>query len=65
MGGYCVVESSKCAQFNNTKELARNYPTELQVLSSRAFFWPMWHGEEIQYTHERDDYDFRKTGQYA
>jgi hypothetical protein len=25
----------------------------------------MWYGEEIQYTHEKDDYDFYKTGQYA
>jgi len=46
-------------------ELARAHPDEVQVLNSRAFFWPMWHGEEIKYTHERDDYDFRGTGQYA
>ncbi|ORY35552.1 hypothetical protein BCR39DRAFT_510716 [Naematelia encephala] len=46
-------------------EIARRHPDEVQVLSERAFFWPMWHGEEIQYTHERDDYDFRGTGQYA
>jgi len=46
-------------------QIAREYPDEVQVLNSRAFFWPMWHGEEIQYTHERDDYDFRGTGQYA
>jgi murein endopeptidase len=25
----------------------------------------MWYGEEIQYTHERDDYDFYRTGQYT
>jgi hypothetical protein len=47
------------------QELARRYPTELQVLSNRAFFWPMWHGNEIEKTHERDDYNFKATGQYA
>lgn len=31
----------------------------------RRFFWPMWYGEEIQYTHERDDYDFYGTNQYT
>lgn len=46
-------------------ELARRHPSEVQVLSTRAFFWPMWHGEEIQYTHERNDHDFKASGQYA
>lgn len=47
------------------QEIARNYPDEVQVLSNRALFWPMWYGEEIQYTHERDDYDFYASGQYG
>ncbi|KAL7421236.1 hypothetical protein Q5752_004121 [Cryptotrichosporon argae] len=46
-------------------ELARQNPDEVQVLGPRAFFWPMWYGEEIQYTHERDDWDFYGSGQYA
>ncbi|CAD6581388.1 MAG: hypothetical protein TREMPRED_002999 [Tremellales sp. Tagirdzhanova-0007] len=50
---------------SQSQEIARSHPDEVQVLSSRAFFWPMWHGEEIQYTHENDDYDFVSTGQYA
>ncbi|KAK8854781.1 hypothetical protein IAR55_003520 [Kwoniella newhampshirensis] len=46
-------------------EIARSHPDEIQVLSERAFFWPMWHGEEIQKTHETTEHDFQKTGQYA
>jgi hypothetical protein len=47
------------------KELARRYPDEVQVLSNRAFFYPMWHGNEIEKTHELDEHDFRASGQYA
>lgn len=50
---------------DTSQELARTYPDEIQVLNKTAFFWPMWYGEEIQYLHERDDYDFMATGQYA
>jgi hypothetical protein len=50
---------------NGSQEIARAHPDEIQVLSTRAFFWPMWHGEEIQHTHENNDYDFYGTGQYA
>ncbi|WVR07584.1 hypothetical protein IAU60_004626 [Kwoniella sp. DSM 27419] len=46
-------------------EIARRYPQEVQVLGERAFFWPMWHGEEIQKTHETDEHDFHASGQYA
>ncbi|WVQ74931.1 hypothetical protein IAR50_004539 [Cryptococcus sp. DSM 104548] len=46
-------------------ELARAHPTELQVLSERAFFWPMWHGDEIQKTHETTQHDFKASGQYT
>ncbi|TXT08601.1 hypothetical protein VHUM_02729 [Vanrija humicola] len=46
-------------------QLARQHPDDLQVLNSRAFFWPMWSGQEIDKVFENDDYDFRKTGQYA
>ena len=35
------------------------------MLSSRAFFWPMWHGNEIDKTHELNEHDFRAVGQYA
>lgn len=47
------------------QELARRHPDSIQVLSTRAFFWPLWSGEEIQHIHENDDYDFYGTGQYA
>ncbi|KAG7528492.1 hypothetical protein FFLO_06115 [Filobasidium floriforme] len=46
-------------------EIARRYPNELNVLDTRAFFWPGWWGEEVQMVHETDDYDFHKSGQYA
>jgi hypothetical protein len=35
------------------------------VLGTRAFFWPMWHGEEIKKVHELDDYDFAASGQFG
>lgn len=47
------------------QELARRHPESIQVLSTRAFFWPLWSGEEIQHVHENDDYDFYGTGQFA
>ncbi|KNX49801.2 hypothetical protein CNBG_9579 [Cryptococcus deuterogattii R265] len=46
-------------------QLAREHPTEIQVLSERAFFWPMWHGDEIKKTHETSQHDFKASGQYA
>ncbi|KIR38192.1 hypothetical protein I307_02481 [Cryptococcus deuterogattii 99/473] len=45
-------------------QLAREHPTEIQVLSERAFFWPMWHGDEIKKTHETSQHDFKASGQY-
>lgn len=47
------------------QKLARRYPDEIQVLSNKAFFWPMWHGNEIEKTHELDEHDFKGSGQYA
>ncbi|RXK41142.1 hypothetical protein M231_01545 [Tremella mesenterica] len=46
-------------------EIARRYPDEIQVLNHKAFFWPMWHGDEVQRVHERNEYDFWGSGQYA
>ncbi|WVF72813.1 hypothetical protein IAT40_007631 [Kwoniella sp. CBS 6097] len=46
-------------------QIARAHPDEIQVLSERAFFWPMWHGSEVQKTHETDEHDFAASGQYA
>ncbi|KAI5449138.1 hypothetical protein NCC49_005276 [Naganishia albida] len=46
-------------------QLARAYPDEIQVLSTRAFFWPMWHGDEVKKVHELDDYDFAASGQFG
>ena len=48
-----------------TQTIARRYPSEIQVLSTRAFFWPMWHGNEVQKVHETDEWDFEASGQYA
>jgi hypothetical protein len=46
-------------------QIARDHPDEIQVMNHQSFFWPMWYGEEIRDTHEKDDYNFRATGQYA
>ncbi|WVQ81807.1 hypothetical protein IAT38_003934 [Cryptococcus sp. DSM 104549] len=46
-------------------EIARAHPHEVQVLNERAFFWPMWHGDEIKKTHETNEHDFKASGQYA
>lgn len=46
-------------------KLARRYPDEIQVLNTTAFFWPLWSGDYIERLHERDEYDFVGTGQYA
>lgn len=46
-------------------ELARLHPEEIQVMNRTAFFWPMWHGNEVEKVHELDEYDFIGTGQYA
>lgn len=45
-------------------EIARRYPDELQVLDTRAFFWPGWWGDDVQMVHETDSWDFG-NGQYA
>ncbi|KAJ9113659.1 hypothetical protein QFC22_005968 [Naganishia vaughanmartiniae] len=46
-------------------QLARKYPSEVQVLSTRAFFWPLWSGNEIEKVHETDEYDFTASGQFG
>ena len=46
-------------------QIARRHPEDLQVMNHRAFFYPNWHGEEVQHIHERDDHDFYGSGQYA
>jgi hypothetical protein len=53
------------ANWRRRQQLARKYPDEVQVLSTRAFFWPMWHGDEIKKVHELDDYDFASSGQFG
>ncbi|KAJ9090946.1 hypothetical protein QFC20_007776 [Naganishia adeliensis] len=45
--------------------LARKYPSEVQVLSTRAFFWPLWSGDEIQKVHEKSTHDFSASGQFG
>lgn len=46
-------------------KLARLYPRDIQVLNTTAFFWPHWNGENVRDLHERNDYDFIASGQYA
>jgi hypothetical protein len=45
--------------------LARRYPHLVQVLNVRSMFWPMWYGNEVEKVHERDEWDFYASGQYA
>ncbi|WWD19073.1 hypothetical protein CI109_103531 [Kwoniella shandongensis] len=67
LASYDTFDGGVWAQHSVQKswEIARSHPDEIQVLSERAFFWPMWHGDEIKKTHETTEYDFAKTGQYA
>ncbi|KZO94521.1 glycosyltransferase family 32 protein [Calocera viscosa TUFC12733] len=49
-------------------ELALLYPRELTVLGTRAMFWPLWRGEDIDMVHvpsKADDsgWEFFKSGQ--
>ncbi|KAL7413929.1 hypothetical protein BDY24DRAFT_386906 [Mrakia frigida] len=50
-------------------ELARQHPSEITVLSNRAFFWPLWEGSgeesRIRYVHEESKHDFHASGQFA
>jgi hypothetical protein len=45
--------------------IARRYPDEVQVLSIKAMFWPMWYGHEIDKVHTQDVWDFYGSGQYT
>jgi len=47
------------------QQIARDHPDEIQVMNHQSFFWPMWYGSEIEDTHEKDEYNFRATAQYA
>jgi hypothetical protein len=49
----------------DVQQIARDHPDEIQVMNHQSFFWPMWYGSEIEDTHEKDEYNFRATGQYA
>lgn len=46
-------------------QIARRFPNLVQVLNIKAMFWPMWYGNEIEKVHERDEWDFYASGQYA
>ncbi|KAL0249880.1 hypothetical protein I308_103183 [Cryptococcus tetragattii IND107] len=67
LASYETFDGGIWAQHSVVKpwQLAREHPTEVQVLSERAFFWPMWHGDEIKKTHETSQHDFKASGQYA
>ena len=62
---YPTLECGHIKSSAKAQELARSHTSEVQVLNSRAFFWPMWHGNEIEKTHETDEHNFVKSGQYA
>ncbi|KZO94525.1 glycosyltransferase family 32 protein [Calocera viscosa TUFC12733] len=49
-------------------ELALLYPPELTVLGTRAMFWPLWRGEDIDMVHvpskaDESGWEFFKSGQ--
>ncbi|KZO94523.1 glycosyltransferase family 32 protein [Calocera viscosa TUFC12733] len=49
-------------------ELALLYPRELTVLGTRAMFWPLWRGEDIDMVHvpskaDGSGWEFFKSGQ--
>lgn len=54
-----------------SQELARAHPSEVTVLSPRAFFWPLWSPSQLELVHDPSTpsspsaYDFEATGQFA
>ncbi|KAJ9104045.1 hypothetical protein QFC19_004179 [Naganishia cerealis] len=54
-----------CAVAASHVRKSLGYPDEVQVLSTRAFFWPLWSGNEIEKVHELDEYDFAASGQFG
>jgi hypothetical protein len=45
--------------------LAQSFPTEVTVLSDRAFFWPTWSDDHIDAVYHGNEYDFFSSGQLA
>ncbi|BEI86792.1 hypothetical protein CcaverHIS002_0701380 [Cutaneotrichosporon cavernicola] len=45
-------------------ELAQLFPDQIQVLNSKAMFWPLWSGDEIKIVHTEDGYDWSKQYSY-
>lgn len=45
--------------------LARQNPLEIQVLSHKAFFNPLWTWQDIDYIHLANVHDFYYSGAYA
>ena len=62
---YWSVETEFQGSDADKQQIARDHPDEIQVMNHQSFFWPMWYGSEIEDTHEKDEYNFRATGQYA
>lgn len=45
--------------------LAQAHPDELTVLGPRAFFYPLWHEDDLWLVHKTTDWDFDRSGQFV
>lgn len=45
--------------------LAQAHPDELTVLGPRAFFYPLWHEDDLWLVHKTTDWDFDRSEQFA
>ncbi|EGG01515.1 uncharacterized protein MELLADRAFT_78967 [Melampsora larici-populina 98AG31] len=45
--------------------LAQKFPNEVTILGPRAFFYPLWHEDDLWKVHRSLDWDFDKSGQLA
>jgi len=45
--------------------LAQAHPDELTVLGPRAFFYPLWHEDDLWLVHRTTDWDFDRSEQFA
>ncbi|KAI7936070.1 hypothetical protein MJO29_015373 [Puccinia striiformis f. sp. tritici] len=45
--------------------LAQAHPNEVTVLGPRAFFYPLWHEDDLWLVHKTTDWDFDRSEQFA
>ncbi|KAH9811042.1 hypothetical protein DFH28DRAFT_1033234 [Melampsora americana] len=45
--------------------LAQKFPNEVTILGPKAFFYPLWHENDLWKVHRSLDWDFDKSGQLA